>query len=57
MRTIFESTIERNNVAATLKRLIETINERSITTAEEMNLSKALAVVQATPTTDEFRVY
>lgn len=53
MRILFEHDTERSNIANTLRRLIESIPERSHSTAEEMNLKKALALVLSTPVKEE----
>jgi hypothetical protein len=57
MRVVFENATERSNVIATLTRLMETINERSHSTAEEQNLFKAISVIGATPTKEELYGY
>jgi uncharacterized protein with ACT and thioredoxin-like domain len=45
----FSSKEEKQHIIATLQRLIDTINERNISTAEEHNLRIALICVSTVP--------
>lgn len=57
MKVAFENNTEKSNVRATIQRLIDTITERSITTAEEKNLTKVLALINATPIENDLTEY
>lgn len=52
MRIFFDSITERSNVVATLQRLIDDIDTRSHSTAEVLNLTKALMIVKSAPIDD-----
>lgn len=52
MQVFFDTATERLNVINTLQRLIDTVRERSHSTAEVDNLKKAMLVVKGAPVVD-----